>query len=182
MARPSQPPGKRTKISTLDIIIVIVGFLAIIGYNRLSIARLQRAIPNVNTKIVGEWKSSRGPEHLIFRADNSVSMIVAPAPAEAGPEQAAPPANGPAPVPGTYKLVQAGKIAIQLLNGKKYTTTIAPSAANRFDLIDADTEGVTTFERVPEAPAKGGLPPHEAVPPPHEEGPPPGTAPDETRP
>jgi len=39
MARPAHqegttPPGKRTRIGTLDIIIVIVGVVFIIGYNR----------------------------------------------------------------------------------------------------------------------------------------------------
>jgi hypothetical protein len=158
MARPSPPPGKRTKFSALDIIIVVVGVVAIIGYNRLSIARLQRSIPNVNSKVVGEWKSERGPEHLIFRDDQSVSLIVPASPTEGGVAQTPAEANGPPPVTGTYKLAQAGKILVQLMNGKKYTTTITPGSPNRFDLIDAETEGVTTYDRVPTAPAAPAAP------------------------
>ena len=172
MARPSPsgnrttPPGKRARIGTLDIIIVIVGVLGIIGYNRLSIANLQRSLPNANTQIVGEWKSTRGPEHLVFRPDKTIGVISAPGPAQGDAAQAAqqtegsaPPApasgaasqapqQAAAPVEGTYKLSQAGKVYIQLTNGKKYTTIIEPQNKNRFDLIDSYTDGVTTYERV----------------------------------
>ena len=68
MARPT-PPGKRTRISVLDAVVVIVvvigGVLAIIRYNWLAISRLAHSLPNVNSQIVGEWKSTRGPEHLV---------------------------------------------------------------------------------------------------------------------
>ena len=164
MARPT-PPGKRTRISVLDAIVVIVvvcgGVLAIIRYNWLAISRLAHSLPNVNSQIVGEWKSTRGPEHLVFRTDKTVSMTVAanlaqdsaaPAAPETGsPTPAAPETNGPAPVTGEYQLAQGGKVVIQLMGGKKYTTTISPGNQNRFDLIDSATEAVTTFERVPSA-------------------------------
>ncbi|HET6378593.1 MAG TPA: hypothetical protein VFG05_09860 [Methylocella sp.] len=143
MAKPSTPP-KRAKFSTLDILIVIVGVIAIIGYNRITISRLQRSIPNANEQIVGEWTSTRGPEHLVFRQDKSVSLIVEPSASEAKAAEG----PGPAPVTGTYQLAQAGKIYIQLMNGKKYTTTISPMNRNRFDLIDSDTDGVTTYTRL----------------------------------
>ena len=176
MARPTPPgkrttpPGNRTRIGTLDIIIVIVGIVGIIGFNRLSIARLQRSLPNANTQIVGEWKAQYGPEHLIFRADKSVSLILVPAAAQAAPAPAVPqppapsqgeaaapaapeassaaPQAAPAPVTGDYQLTEAGKIYIKLSNGKKFTTIIKPDNKNRFDLIDSDTEGVTTYERL----------------------------------
>ncbi len=146
---PPRPPGKR-RISILEAVIVVVGFLAIIGYNRLNLVRLQHSLPNVNDKIVGEWKAERGPEHLVFRSDESVSMTVPPA-AAAGGESAA---EGPPPVTGKYKLTQGGRIYIQLMNGKKYQTTISPINPNRFDLIDSETDGVTTYDRVnaPNAP------------------------------
>ncbi len=164
MARPT-PPGKRTRISVLDavvmIVVVIGGVLAIIRYNWLAISRLAHSLPNVNSQIVGEWKSTRGPEHLVFRTDKTVSMTVAtnlaqdsaaPAAPETGsPAPAAPETNGPAPVTGKYELAQGGKVVIQLMGGKKYTTTISPGNQNRFDLIDSATEAVTTFERVPSA-------------------------------
>ena len=163
MARPAPsgkgttPPGKRTRIGTLDIIIVIVGVVFIIGYNRLSIAKLQRSLPNANSQIVGEWKSTRGPEHLVFRADKTVSLTVAPAPAQDNAAPAAPESGTagaaapeiPAPLVGKYQLTEAGKVYVQLSDGKKYTTTIAPQNKNRFDLIDTYTDGVTTYERVP---------------------------------
>lgn len=172
MARPTPPekrttpPGKRTKFRTLDILIVILGIVFIIGYNRLSIARLQKTIPNANSQIVGEWKSTRGPEHLVFRPDQTVSLISEAAPAQ-GDAAGAPPTEGSAPaapesetaspaapvpatpVEGKYKLSEAGKVFVELLNGKKYSTTIAPGNKNRFDLIDSYTDGVTTYERVP---------------------------------
>ena len=155
MAPPS-PPGKRRRITVLEAIIVIGGFTAIIGYNRINIARFQRSIPNVNSKIVGEWQAERGPEHLLFRTDESVSMTV-PGPA-AGESTAEAPANtnGPAPVTGKYKLTQGGKVYLQLMNGKKYTTTISPMNPNRFDLIDSDTDGVTTYDRASTPPAGEG--------------------------
>lgn len=176
MARPTPsgkrkpPPGTRAKFGTLDFIIVIAGILGIIGFNRMSIARLQRSLPNVNSQIVGEWKSTRGPEHLIFRADKTLSLIVpalnqanaapaAPQTAQAADEtgaaaqQTVPPApavpGATAPITGKYQLSEGGKVYLQLSNGKKYTTTIAPQNRNRFDLIDSDTDGVTTYDRVP---------------------------------
>lgn len=184
MAQPTPPgkgttPPKRTRIGTLDIIIVILGVVFIIGYNRLSIAKLQRSLPNANSQIVGEWKSTRGPEHLVFRADKSVSMIfpapapvapsatqtevpapAAPAPeAEAGAAPAAP--ETAAPLVGKYQLTEAGKVFLDLSNGKRYSTIITPQNKNRFDLIDGYTDAVTTFERVPQA--EGA--PKEATPP-----------------
>lgn len=154
MAPPS-PPGKRRRITILEAIIVIGGFTAIIGYNRLNIARFQRSIPNVNSKIVGEWKAERGPEHLLFRTDESVSMTV-PGPAGENTAEATANTNGPAPVTGKYKLTSGGKVYLQLMNGKKYSTTISPMNPNRFDLIDADTDGVTTFDRVSTPPTGEG--------------------------
>jgi hypothetical protein len=152
MAPPPQP-GKRSRFGVLEIIVVVAGFIAIIGYNRLSIARFQRSLPNANSQIVGEWKSSHGPEHLVFRADKSVSMIIPSPPADGSAADGAPATNGPAPVTGMYKLSEGGKIYVQLMNGKKYSTIISPANPNRFDLIDSDTDGVTTFERVPAPPA-----------------------------
>jgi hypothetical protein len=152
MAPPS-PPGKRRRITLLEWIIVIGGFTAIIGYNRINIARLQHSLPNVNSKIVGEWKSERGPEHLLFRTDESVSMTVPSPAASENPADTTKDTHGPAPVTGKYKLTQGGKIYIQLMNGKKYSTTINPINPNRFDLIDAETDGVTTFDRVSALPA-----------------------------
>jgi len=147
MAPPS-PPGKRKRITLLEWIIVIGGVTLIIGYNRINLARLQRSIPNVNSKIVGEWKAERGPEHLLFRTDESVSMTV-PGPATGdNTAEAAADTSGPPPVTGKYKLTQGGRIYIQLMNGKKYSTTISPINPNRFDLIDSETDGVTTFDRV----------------------------------
>jgi hypothetical protein len=147
MAPPS-PPGKRKRITLLEWIIVIGGFTAIIGYNRINLARLQRSLPNVNSKIVGEWKAERGPEHLLFRTDESVSMTVPGPAAGDNAAEAAADTSGPPPVTGKYKLTQGGKIYIQLMNGKKYATTISPINPNRFDLIDSETDGVTTFDRV----------------------------------
>lgn len=179
MARPtpsgkgSTPPGKRTNIRTLDILIIVIGFIAIIGYNRLSIARLQRSLPNVNNLIVGEWKAVHGAEHLVFREDKSVSMILPPVSEQGKAETPQPQAetrpqgtqespespassdaastilSSPAPIVGKYQLSQAGKIFIELSNGKKYSTILQPQNKNRFDLIDSYTEGVTTYERLP---------------------------------
>jgi hypothetical protein len=163
--------GKRTRIKILDIVLIIGGVVGIMAYNRMSLARLQHSLPNANSQIVGEWQSTRGPEHLVFRADKTISMTSAPAPApnpapnkavapEAQAEGSALAAPGSgalapaapeiaAPVVGNYKLSEAGRVFLQLSNGKKYSTTIQPSNKNRFDLIDSDTDGVTTFERVP---------------------------------
>jgi hypothetical protein len=167
MARPTlpgkrtTPPGKRAKIQVLDVVIVIGGIIGIMAFNRMNIARLQRSLPNANSEIVGEWTSTRGPEHLVFRADKTVSMTVPANSAEDNAAPAAPETNGPAPVTGKYQVVQGGKVDIQLMNGNKYTTTISPASPNRFDLIDSATEGVTTFERLPAAPASAGTTPHE---------------------
>jgi hypothetical protein len=160
MARPTLP-GKRTKISALDIVIVIGGIVGIMAFNRMSIARLQHSLPNANSQIVGEWTSTRGPEHLVFRADKTVSMTVPANPAEDTAAPAAPETNGPAPVTGKYQIVQGGKVGIQLMNGTKYTTTISLGNPNRFDLIDSATGGVTTYERVPAAPASAATTPKE---------------------
>jgi hypothetical protein len=178
MARPTlpgkgkrtTPPGTRAKIKALDVVIVIGGIIGIMAFNRMSIARLQRSLPNANNQIVGEWTSTRGPEHLVFRADKSVSMTVPANPAEGNAAPAAPETQGPAPVTGKYQVVQGGKVGIQLMNGNKYTTTISPRNPNRFDLIDSATDGVTTFERLPAAPASAGTTPPE---------PPAGTTPPE---
>ncbi|MGH6838922.1 MAG: hypothetical protein ACREDT_08980 [Methylocella sp.] len=166
MARSTQP-GKRTKIAALDIVIVIGGILGIMAFNRMSIARLQRSLPNANSQIVGEWTSTRGPEHLVFRADKSVSMIVPAKSADDSTAPAAPETNDPAPVTGKFLVAQGGKVAIQLMNGNKYTTTISPGNPNRFDLIDSATDGVTTYERVPAAPVSTRTkPPEPSITPP----------------
>jgi len=162
----ARPTGKRAKITVLDVVIVIGGIVGIMWFNRISIARLQKSLPNANSQIVGEWKSTRGPEHLVFRADQTVSMTVpadpaeanAPAAPESGLEAPAAPET-PAPVTGKYQATQGGKVVVHLMNGKNYTTTLgqatpkSPGNPNRFDLIDSATEGVTTFERVPAPPA-----------------------------
>ena len=161
------PPSGKRKLPALEIFVVVLGVLAIMGYNRMTIARLARTIPNVNSQVVGEWKSTRGPEHLVFRDDKSVSLTVpAPAPADGSAGATAPETAGPAPVPGKYQLAQGGKIFVQLMNGNKYSTTISPQAPDRFDLIDARTDGVTTYERVkdpqtpaPQTPAPQAQPP-----------------------
>jgi hypothetical protein len=159
MARPTPPgkrttpPGTRAKIKALDVVIVIGGIIGIMAFNRMSIARLQRSLPNANNQIVGEWTSTRGPEHLVFRADKTVSMTIPANPAADNAASAAPETSGPAPVTGKYQVVQGGKVGIQLMNGNKYTTTISPGNPNRFDLIDSATDGVTTFERLPAPPA-----------------------------
>src|ERR1700746_2006213 len=114
MAPPS-PPGKRRRITLLEWIIVIGGFTAIIVYNRVNIARLQHSLPNVNSKVVGEWKAERGPEHLVFRTDESVSMTVPTPAAGENPADTTKNTNGPAPVTGKYKLTQGGRIYIQLM-------------------------------------------------------------------
>src|SRR3984893_15676937 len=68
MARPTlpgkhtTPPGKRAKIRVLDVVIVIGGIVGIMAFNRMSIARLQRSLPNAKSQIVGEWTCTRGPE------------------------------------------------------------------------------------------------------------------------
>jgi hypothetical protein len=155
MAPPS-PPGKRRKITVLEAIVVIGGVIAIIGYNRITIARLHRALPNVNAKIVGEWKAERGQEHLVFRSDESVSMTVPGPPAGENMAEATPNTIGPPPVTGKYKLTEGGRIYVQLMNGKKYNTTISPINPNRFDLIDSDTDAVTTYDRLSAPPAGEG--------------------------
>jgi hypothetical protein len=154
------PPGKRAQIKVLDVVIVIGGIVGIMAFNRMSIARLQRSLPNVNSQIVGEWTSTRGPEHLVFRTDKTVSMTVPPSSAADNAAPAAPETNGPAPVTGKYQVVQ-GKVGIQLMNGTKYTTTISLGNPNRFDLIDSATGGVTTYERVPAAPVSAATTPKE---------------------
>src|SRR6202521_3095497 len=161
MARPTLPgkgkrtvpPGTRAKIKVLDVVIVIGGIVGIMAFNRINIAKLQRSLTNANSQIVGEWTSTRGPEHLVFRADKTVSMTVPANPAEDNAAPAVPETNGPAPVTGKYQPLQGGKVVIQLMNGNKYATAIAPGNPNRFDLVDSATGGVTTFERLPAAPA-----------------------------
>jgi hypothetical protein len=161
MARSTTP--RKRGISLLDAIIVIGGVLLIVVFNRMSISKLQRSLPNVNSQIVGEWKATRGSERLIFRPDKTISVIdpsPAGAPAPASPplvqtpnaaEPAAPAAAPAAPAEqsGKYQLASTGSVYIQLDNGKKYVTTLKPETPNRFDLIDNATQGVSTFERVP---------------------------------
>jgi hypothetical protein len=80
--------------------------------------------------------------------------LTVPAHPAEGNGSAADETSGPPPVTGKYKLTQGGRIYIQLMNGKKYSTTISPINPNRFDLIDSDTDGVTTYDRM-NAPAPG---------------------------
>ena len=149
---------------------MIVGVVFIIGYNRLSIAKLQRSLPNANSQIVGEWKSTRGPEHLVFRADKTVSMIfrTRSGARQCGTSRSADGKCGAsrrarslerarhrrlrklaAPLVGKYQLTEAGKVYVQSLGWKKIHNDITPQNKNRFDLIDTYTDGVTTYERVP---------------------------------
>ncbi len=95
----------------------------------------------------------------------SASQTEAPAPAAPAPEAeagAAPAApETAAPLVGKYQLTEAGKVFLDLSNGKRYSTIITPQNKNRFDLIDGYTDAVTTFERVPQ----GEGAPKEATPP-----------------
>src|SRR3984893_15676938 len=109
----------------------------------------------------GNGRARAGRKPVVCGADKTVSMTVPANSAEDNAASAAPETNGPAPVTGKYVVVQGGKLGIQLMNGNKYTTTISPGNQSRFDLIDSATEGVTTFERVPAAPASAGTTPPE---------------------
>jgi hypothetical protein len=92
-------------------------------------------------------------------ATNPAQDSAAPAAPETGsPAPAAPETNGPAPVTGKYQLAQGGKVVIQLMGGKKYTTTISPGNQNRFDLIDANADPVVAPEQRPAARLAGTAP------------------------
>ena len=141
------PARKTDEISVLDWVIVIGGIVGIMAFNRMSIARLQRSLPNVNSQIVGEWTSTRAGTPCFSRRQDRQHDC----PCQSGGRHSGADCSGnkwSGAGTGQVPIVQGGKVGIQLMNGTKYTTTISLGNPNRFDLIYLATGGVTTYERV----------------------------------
>lgn len=118
-----------------EIIFVSLGVIAVIAVYGFAARQSIHAAAKVNVPIVGEWLSTGKPWRIVFREDRTMDMSF---------DTAAEPAQL---VAGSYRLDSTGWVKLKLENGKAYTTNLKSQTPDRFDLIDAETEGVTTFER-----------------------------------
>lgn len=135
-ARPIDP-NKPLGATRREIIFVSLGVFAVIGIYGLAARQSIRAAPKVDVPIVGIWISSDKPWRLVFRPDRTLDMSF---------DVASEPGSL---VAGSYKLESTGWVKIKLENGRVFTTNLKTQIPDRFDLIDAETEGVSTFERTP---------------------------------
>lgn len=148
----NKPKPKVTGVSRIELILVCVGVALVILVFGLAARQKIREAPTIAVPIVGEWTSSDKPMRLAFQPDKSL-VLTSTNPAQLHPDATQPGGAEPAgaganaPVTGTYMVQPGGKIALKLSNGARYVAEWKASSPNRFDLIDAATEGVTTFER-----------------------------------
>ncbi len=118
-----------------EIIAVSLGVFAVIGIYGLAARQTIHTPPKVHVPVVGTWNSSDKPWRLVFRQDRTLDMSF---------DAASEPGKL---VAGSYQLDSSGWLKLKLENGKVFTTNLKAESPSRFDLIDAQDEGVTTFER-----------------------------------
>ncbi|WOJ89613.1 hypothetical protein RZS28_17800 [Methylocapsa polymorpha] len=128
-------PNKPLGATRREIIYVSLGVFAVIGVYGLAARQSIRAAPKVNVPIVGEWLATGKPWRLVFRQDRTLDMSFD---VDSEPGKL---------VVGSYQLDSTGWVKLKLENGRGFTTNLKTQTPSRFDLIDAETEGVTTFER-----------------------------------
>ncbi|WOJ88718.1 hypothetical protein RZS28_12950 [Methylocapsa polymorpha] len=136
MSSKSLQPDKPKRIP-LELMVLGICVLSIFFLNNFSLTRETSLHSNatVNVPIVGEWQATDGHSSIVFRADRTIGV------SSAGRSEPA------ASEPGAYTLGSNGTLRLALDNGKNYWATLLEAYPNRFDLIDAETGGVTAFER-----------------------------------
>jgi hypothetical protein len=120
----------------------ILIFLAVVGVAGLIFLGGRTLLGRINLDtipVAGEWQSTTKPWRLMLHPDKTLVSSTAPSQRAALQEWT----SGP----GTYSVDYFGTLWVKLNNGKVYRASLSPASPRRFDLIDADTEVVTVFER-----------------------------------
>lgn len=149
--QPQKPKPGIVGVTRTELILVTLGVIAVIFIFGLGARQKINQVATVAVPIVGEWISSDKPLRLVFQADKSV-LLTSTQPAQLHPDETpseagSAGADAAATVTGAYALQPGGKVNIKLSNGSRYTLEWKAASPNRFDMIDAATEGVTTFDR-----------------------------------
>lgn len=142
---PGAPKRKYTGVTRTELVLVSIGVALVIGLYGFAARQQIKRIPTITVPIVGEWQASDKPLHLSFFPDKRVVLSSTSRSPSEEKESAA--AITTITVPGIYAMGAGGTVGVKLDNGAKYTVEWKALTPNRFDLIDAETQGVTTFDK-----------------------------------
>ncbi|WP_036257649.1 hypothetical protein [Methylocapsa aurea] len=147
----TSPPDKPAEVMPRGVLLTIVGVIGVTALYGFAQRTIDYGVPKIDVPIVGEWRAEGKSWRMAFYADKSLEMNADSAQTASNETSGA---QASLSGPGKYWLGLNGKVAIKLRNGKVLNAVWKPISPNRFDLIDVDTEGVTTFDRVSEAAPK----------------------------
>jgi len=142
----STSPEKPAEAMPRGLVLTIVGVVTVTALYGIVQRATDLWVAKVDVPIVGEWRAEGRPWRIVFRPDKTVDLDASD-PAQSNAVDAR--LLGP----GVYWLGSGGKVAVKMKTGKIYTVEWKALSPNRFDLIDAETEGVTTFDKAPDAAA-----------------------------
>jgi hypothetical protein len=137
MGAPKETPRQGVPVERILIFLSVVGVAGLIF---LGVRGLLSRVNFETIPVAGEWQSTTKPWRLTFRPDKTLVSSTGPSQSAASQEWT----SGP----GTYSVDYFGTLWVKLKDGKIYRASLSPASPRRFDLIDADTEVVTVFERV----------------------------------
>jgi len=143
-------PDKPKEVTPKELAFVTLGVIAVIVLYGVAARQSIHKAATIDVPIVGEWLAEGKPWRIVFRPDKTVDMSAAESSSSSAAEPSA--AEAAHSGPGAYSLQPGGVLRIQLNNGRIFKAEWKAISPNRFDLIEGDTEGVTTFDRAP-APA-----------------------------
>jgi hypothetical protein len=135
------------EVTGKEMIFVTLGVIAVIGLYGVAARQSIHKAATVNVPIVGEWQAEGKPWRIVFRPDHTIDMnstsSTRPGAAEPSAQDAS--LSGP----GAYSLEPGGMLKIKMKNGRTFMAEWKAISPNRFDLIEGDTGGVTTFDKAP---------------------------------
>jgi hypothetical protein len=142
-------PVKNVKeMSFSELMVVVSGVIVIVlVYGIGARQEIHKAATKIAVPIIGEWRAEDKPWQLTFNADKTVLSATSASPERKNSELSA--AEASLSGPGTYFLDSTGSVKIKMQNGRTYSTQLKEASPTRFDLIDGETDGVTTFDKAP---------------------------------
>lgn len=144
----AKPVKNAKEMSLTEVVVVAAGVVAIIlVYGVGARQAIHTVAAKVSVPIIGEWRAEDKPWRLTFNADRTVlgAATISSEPRNSEPSAAEASLSGP----GTYQLAATGFVKIKMQNGRTFSTQLKQDNPNRFDLIDGETDGVTTFDKAP---------------------------------
>jgi hypothetical protein len=144
-------PDNPKEVTIKELIAVTLAVIAVIVLYGVAARQSIHKTATVNVPIVGEWLAEGKPWRIVFRPDRTVDMSSTdPARSDSAEPSALEASHLGA---GAYSLQPGGTLKIQMKNGRTFSAEWKSISPNRFDLIEGDAEGVTTFDRAPAAEA-----------------------------